>query len=563
VPSCQANSRKNLLPIINGWLSVRLAPEGAGKTADIERQATRAAEKFGSNKVMLSSFTRAATAELVGRDTPIEREMIGTLHSFAFHALGRPALAEAKIKEWNADYAKTDGYTLTASIDNDEPESGGKMPGDDLYNRANIYRARMLPVDMWPQDVRVFHQDWERFKREGSYFDFTDLIEIALREVEYAPGKPVVGFFDEHQDVSKLEHSLVAKWGKNMDFFFITGDPDQALYTFKGSDPNIFLDPPTPLERTRLLTQSHRVPRQVLIVAKRWIESLSRRYPSEYRPRVATEDHPDCEGRVIQDNSLTFNEAERLIEDAEEYLSRGKTVMFIGSCGFHVSPVVKALRDKGLPFHNPYRRRRGDWNPLKSAGRNATSTSDRIAAFLEGDTKYWTPLQLQYWIPLLESKGVLSSGAKKTVEGWTGSETIGEKELYTLFADEQNLRAALARDINWMRAHLANKTAGAASYAIAVVERRGLDALKSRPKIIVGTVHSVKGGEADVVYLDPSLSPSMYREWTHPNTRLHDPIIRQFYVGMTRAIETLVVCNSNSRMVDIDCYIPKRTIEEF
>lgn len=542
------------------WLIVGCP--GGGKTTDIERQATKAAEKFGSNKVMLSSFTKAATAELVSRDAPIEREMIGTLHSFAFHALGRPPLAEAKIKEWNEDNAGTPEYQLTASIDNDEPESGGKTTGDDLYNRAQIYRAKMLPLDMWPSEVRIFHQDWEQFKRENSYFDFTDLIEVALRDIEYAPGKPIVGFFDEHQDVSKLEHSLVAKWGKNMDFFFICGDPDQALYTFKGSDPNIFLDPPTPAERTRLLTQSHRVPRQVCIVAKRWIENLTRRYPSEYKPRVATELYPDAEGKVIQDHGLTFREADRLIDDAEEYMAAGKTIMFLGACGFHVSPVVKALRDRGIPFHNPYRRRRGDWNPLGRHGKG-TSTADRIAAFLEGDTKYWTPLQLQYWIPLLESKGVLSGGAKKTVESWTGSETIGEKELYDLFADEQNLKAALNRDINWMQAHLANKTSGAASYALSIVERRGLAALQNRPHVIVGTVHSVKGGGAQVVYLDPSLSPSMAGQWSHPNRRLRDPIIRQMYVALTRAIETVVVCNSNSQMVDIDCYVPKRTVEEF
>lgn len=532
------------------WLIV--GPPGVGKTTDIQRQATNAATKFGNDKVLLSSFTKAATAELVSRDTPIEQSMIGTLHSFAYHALGRPDIAEAKIKDWNADKRRGD-YHLTSSLDMDEPESGGKTPGDELYSQAQILRARMVPYERWPSLVRDFHDDWCDFKRESNTFDFTDLIEMALQDVDYAPGNPTVGFFDEHQDVSKLEHALVAKWGSVMDYFFLTGDPDQALYTFKGSDPDIFLDPPTPRERTRLLTQSHRVPRQVYIVARRWIETLSRRYPSNYQPRA-------FEGKVEQNHGLTFKDAERVIGHAERDLADGKEIMFLGACGFHVSPIIQALRNQGIPFHNPNRRRRGDWNPLgKTRG---LSTVERVRAFLEGDAKYWTVSELQSWIPLLAAKGVLVHGGKKAVEGMTGGGEVKEDVLAKIFGDEKHLRAALNRDVGWMRANLANKTAGNASYALTVIERRGLDALKNEPRVIVGTVHSVKGDEADTVYLDPSMSPSMLREWYNPNRRMRDPIIRQYYVGLTRAKEKVVVVNSTSAMVDIDCSVPKQVVEE-
>jgi superfamily I DNA/RNA helicase len=64
-------------------------------------------------------------------------------------------------------------------------------------------------------------------------------------------------------------------------------------------------------------------------------------------------------------------------------------------------------------------------------------------------------------------------------------------------------------------------------------------------KIKIGTVHSVKGGEADVVYLFPDLSYSAMKEYNKQGVS-KDSVIRTMYVGMTRAKEKLVLCDSES-----------------
>jgi superfamily I DNA/RNA helicase len=69
----------------------------------------------------------------------------------------------------------------------------------------------------------------------------------------------------------------------------------------------------------------------------------------------------------------------------------------------------------------------------------------------------------------------------------------------------------------------------------------GVAALKEAPKIIVGTIHSAKGGEADVVYLFPDLSRAGSRNYERYGP-LRDSVIRLFYVGMTRARDTLYIC---------------------
>jgi len=65
--------------------------------------------------------------------------------------------------------------------------------------------------------------------------------------------------------------------------------------------------------------------------------------------------------------------------------------------------------------------------------------------------------------------------------------------------------------------------------------------------VIVGTIHSVKGGQADVVFLFPDLSPAGDAAYQRHGAQ-RDSVIRLFYVGMTRARHTLYVCQKESSM---------------
>jgi hypothetical protein len=80
-----------------------------------------------------------------------------------------------------------------------------------------------------------------------------------------------------------------------------------------------------------------------------------------------------------------------------------------------------------------------------------------------------------------------------------------------------------------------------AEYPVRVARRAGITGLNATPNIIVGTGHSVKGGEADVVYLLPDLSAAGTRSWEGKRND-RDAVTRLGYVMMTRARETLVIC---------------------
>ena len=63
------------------------------------------------------------------------------------------------------------------------------------------------------------------------------------------------------------------------------------------------------------------------------------------------------------------------------------------------------------------------------------------------------------------------------------------------------------------------------------------------PEGTVGTIHSVKRGQADVVYLFPDLNRAGLATYERPG-RDRDSILRLFYVSATRAREMLYICQS-------------------
>ena len=99
--------------------------------------------------------------------------------------------------------------------------------------------------------------------------------------------------------------------------------------------------------------------------------------------------------------------------------------------------------------------------------------------------------------------------------------------------------------LDWWRHRVAPEFRKRIDFPAHIAARRGGQALVDEPRVIVGTIHSVKGGEADVVYLFPDLSKAgdaQYRQRGAPR----DSVIRLFYVGVTRARETLYLCSPES-----------------
>jgi superfamily I DNA/RNA helicase len=531
-------------------------PPGTGKTTNLTRQIRRAVERYGADSVLVTSFSRTAAAELAGRDLPIENDRVGTLHSHCWHALGGPEIAEANVDEWNRDNPslpitparkqhKLDGEE---SVDED---AEAEKDGDTELQRLSRFRGLMLPPELWPKTVAEFAQRWTEYKRENGLLDFTDLIEISLRDIALAPHNPSVIFADEAQDLNRMQLSLVRKWGERGNYFIVAGDDDQTIYAFTGATPDAFLDPDIPDDHKIILKQSYRVPRAVHRFAESLIHQVTRRQEKEYLPR------PE-DGSLDRLSRDGYKRPEfAILGSAVEHLEQGKTVMLLTACAYMLKPLVAVLRKQGIPFHNPYRKSNGYWNPLRAGKRG--STVGRILALLAGHPDYgdghhpWTHGELAIWAEVLQAKGILRHGAKKKLGQYDIAQTATVERLDEIFEPAALESLMVAWDgsyrdlLEWWRMRLTADVGARVQFPAQVAAIRGPGGLAQTPQVMVGTIHSVKGGQADVVYLFPDLSQAGDAQYARGGAA-RDSVIRQFYVGSTRAREKLYICGRESAL---------------
>lgn len=532
-----------------------IGPPGTGKTTDLSRMVREAVQ--AGETPLVCSLTRTAAQEVAGRDLPIPRDQVGTLHSHALRALGRPEVYLGHLGDWNSAQP---GLALSRGIvDPDEPterqESG--MPGDDHAESYHLLRARCVDREAWPATTRYFAERWEAWKRDTECVDFSDMIEQAA-EV-YPESEPTVLFVDEAQDHSQLELELLRAWATRAGRLVLVGDPWQALYEWRGAHPEMFQRETA--GGRRVLSNSFRVPRRVHSMAIRWVRQLSTYEPIEYEPRMAV----GSVGLL----GATWREPVRVLDLAAEHVGQGETVMIAASCGYMLVPTITALKEAGVPYSNPWRTKRGDWNPL--TGGSGVSMAQRLLALLspfgvDEDDSFnfgcnancpaWSTQDFARWAVVLKAKGVIKRGQKKVIEEMLKvrdsaiSETLIAADDLDQYFEEgtvQLLRAALDGRVSpeelvswWGRSLRDDIKRTALQFPLRVRDRLGLESLNDSPRIFIGTIHSFKGAEADNVVVFPDLSPSGMREWDQVGAP-RDSVVRTFYVGMTRARERLFI----------------------
>lgn len=520
-------------------------PPGTGKTTYLANQINRAVNRLKTTRILVASFTRTAAKELAGRDVKIKRGRIGTLHSMAYRALGYPEVAESEkwLERWN-DQHKPEEQISVSSFD---PEHGGaiefegRTKSDRRLFLYNWMRAKGLSLDEVKDDIRgeieEFVSEWEDFKHQYDLIDFTDMIYHALHDLSGPPYESDVGFFDEVQDFSPLELALVRKWGKTFEYTILAGDDDQCIYSYKGASPEAFLMPEIPEEDNIILPKSYRLPERIKRAAEEYIKGVMLRKQKEFESKGP--------GGEIELDAPSWAEPFKVVSWIERELKNHSSVMLLASCNFMLGPVLKALRSHGIAFHNPYRPENGYWN----AG---TSAKRRMAAYLTEDVELYGMLTKPHtwgsiweWIEVLDAKKIgLKRGAKKYIESMAKEKTTAEEELKESDWQEIGIKPPDG-SVEWFWNNLRPSKKNMFVQVYTMVKYGQLRSLREPPKLIVGTIHSVKGGEADVVYVFPDISSSAVHEILLRGADAIDAVKRMFYVAITRARKKLIIAKGH------------------
>lgn len=215
------------------------------------------------------------------------------------------------------------------------------------------------------------------------------------------------------------------------------------------------------------------------------------------------------------------------------------TTMILASCGYIANWVASALKEMGAAFHNPYRVEgsyAAAWNPL-TRGKSKITATDRVIAYTSPP---WTWKSAHAWLGIMNglphgTKRELLDNAKLLPNDivpmdWL-RETIGS----------EGLIRAVSADFKWWFDRCAKGKDATLRYPARVYENGWLE---EKPRIIVGTIHSVKGGEADNVIIIPDLSVKFYNDFFYVSP---DPVLRMFFVGATRARHRLYLTDKISK----------------
>lgn len=536
-------------------------PPGTGKTWYLTQKVRAVVEQHGPESLVVASFSVTAAREIASRGLGLPDRAVGTLHSLAYRTIGpgfNVALDPKVLSDWNRRVGMQ--WRITPDNRRAVPQSAtenaggdrfGGYGGDELISALDRARATYTdPADYTP-GLAEFARAWTKWKAEAEAIDFSDMTEMALaaaRDGRPAPGSPLVLVVDEAQDMTRLEVDLALAWGRLARTLVIALDDDQAIMEWRGADPSQLLalhEDPAFDVHTHVLDRSRRIPVSVHRVAQRWVERLTVRQPKVYHPRTT-----DKEGNELDSSPVgaAWCVAENLadpglVEKIETEVDAGRSVMVLASCAYMLDELIQHLREAGLPYANRYRPAEAKWNPL--GGGNGMSTAERVFRFLVmnkalDDTPHgrlWTGDDMRAWLPLLDVKKAGLRRGVKTQAGVLPDGELDEADVAALFGDQYAYDRAVDGDLEWFAKVILGSKVQSCAYALQIARKRGPLALAVPPLITLGTIHSVKGGSSDVVYLSPDLSKAGVDQLGTINGQ--DQTVRQFYVGMTRAFEEL------------------------
>ena len=528
---------------------------GSGKTTELLRIMEGALPKLGNDPLRLgfASFTRAARAEAVGRAAAAWGVSPGTLsgegwfrtvHSTAKRCIGVQAGQLIGDKPADIEWiTNAIGVKVSTSIDEETGRQKfvGGLEGAAL-NAWDHARNTLLPLDEVVRRARRLDDNvpdyaavvriaerYEAAKRIEDRLDFSDLLlrftglrvhpTDGVHRVTPEGDLPPVSawLFDEQQDASPLLDAACKRLvsAESVKWCYVVGDPFQAIFGFAGSSAECFLG--WPAEKEKTMPKSYRCPKPILDLGERCLRRMYRGY---FDRGVAPADH---EGRVFDTDTEVPLVAARPDEDW----------LFIARTNFEASRLYASLHAAGKPARWVKQAEGVSVRGQGLAALYALEKGKPVSGAEWGRAVELLPSVNKAKEPMM-ARGVKTGWAKRHADDW---DVIFPNELEKVGATSplvEKIRSGewcslVDRGQEWRR-H---------------AERWGAD-LASNSRIRVGTIHSVKGMEADNVALLTTTSRRVEQSREDCQTQ-HDEECRVAYVGVTRARRNLYVINEGRR----------------
>jgi len=499
-------------------------PPGCGKTTELKRLIDAASDLYFPNEIGVVSYTNAAVEEIRTRivNTLSEEEKdlvqnVRTLHSHCYRLIGRPPVGEGNLAQFNKERPEFAVGSGKVNPDENIPHKDhSRKSNDKLMNEMNQLRNQLVPPDEWMPDTQAFYKAWSEWLDYNGMVDYTGMIEQVMAR-KLCP-KILILFIDEAQDLTPLQYAVTKLWSENARSTTYAGDSDQCIFRFSGSRPEEFIE--LDHQWNKHLDQSYRVSPVVHGYGEAVVRQIQNRENTIYKPSDKY-----GEGKVYT----------TLYPD----LSLEGEHMIICRCNYQINRWIKYLSDQGLLWKNLYRPSNRGWNPL---GTQSLETVRIFYTLLSGQEILMSDMQKM--VKRLYAKDTMKHGAKGAFLGMQTHEAVGDKML-PYYCDLQDMpslgfKQSFIDTIQNKKVDEIFKLTGIAAPALIKLPRDIVEfnSVVDNINITIGTIHSIKGGEADHVWLDVGTSPIILKELLRDPLAMYDEA-RVAYVAVTRARRTL------------------------
>ncbi|GAA0563203.1 UvrD-helicase domain-containing protein [Paractinoplanes ferrugineus] len=492
-----------------------VAGPGTGKTRTLTHRIAYLCAELGvfAHRCLAITFTRRAAAELKERLDTLLGDVAEDITVGTFHSIGLSILKDnAKAAGLGANWRIADDHEVAEARD---------QAGDDDLS-------------------------YQKLLRQQDLVDLDDLIELPVQILREEPALVEKYrkqwqwiFVDEYQDVDDVQYELLRLLSPADGNLCAIGDPDQAIYSFRGADVKYFLRFNEDFVDARLvrLTRNYRSSAPILAAAVQAITPSSlvsgrRLDPARLDPEAPLVGRYSA-GSVADEADFVVRTVDELVGGlSHRSLDSGRVdsrATAMGALSFsdiavlyrtdaQSGPIMEALSRAGVPVqkrsHNRLRDRAGV-QVIARELRHARGLSGSLAARVKLTAQV---LAQRFAAPTLDS------------------EQLSPEDIWT------------AADLLMPLAHRTGDDLPALLQAIETGAE--VDALDPRAEAVnMLTLHAAKGLEFPVVFLVGCEDGLLPLRW--PGSRSSDDEIaeerRLFFVGLTRAQDRLYVSHSARR----------------
>ncbi|MBC7346696.1 MAG: UvrD-helicase domain-containing protein [Clostridia bacterium] len=250
-----------------------IAGPGTGKTRTLVQRIAYliGARGVAPAEITAVTFTNKAAEEIRGRLGEILGDLagsagpvVGTFHSLCLdllRAVAATAAAPPALRNGFTVLDEGDARRVLAEVLRETGRPAGEA--ERLLRRLSFYKSQGSGPHspQVPAALRPLYAAYQERLTAYRALDYDDLLLQAAALPDglfFSPGRHLL--VDEFQDVNPVQYRLVRRWAGDGRNLFVIGDPDQAIYGFRGADRRLFrqLKQDYPAARVFHLTTNYR-----------------------------------------------------------------------------------------------------------------------------------------------------------------------------------------------------------------------------------------------------------------------------------------------------------------